>query len=103
MGNAELRLTLARIEENVSDVLKQATKTNGSVAKATIDIEHLKRWRTGLSYAWIGFVALVVPILGFTLLKVWDTPQLTEQQVQDATQKAIISAFQVEELKTIAK
>lgn len=103
MGNAELRLTLNRIEENVGDVLKQATKTNGSVAKAMIDIENLKRWRTGLTYSWIAFTILMLPILGFTLLRVWDTPTLTTYQVQQASQQGVQKAFETQELQQITK
>lgn len=103
MGNAELRLTLQNIEEKVDESVKQSTKNNGSVAKALIDIENLKRWRTGLTYAWTAFVLLVVPILGFTLLKVWDTPQLTEQQLLDADKQAVTSAFNTQELQKLSQ
>lgn len=99
MGNAELRTTLQKIEDKIDEAVKQSTKTNGSVAKALVDIENLKRWRTGLTYAWMAFVLLVVPILGFTLLKVWDTPQLTQYQVQQASQQGVTQAFEALQLK----
>lgn len=100
MGNAELRLTLQNIEEKVDESVKQSTKTNGSVAKALIDIENLKRWRTGLTYAWMAFVLLVVPILGFTLLKVWDTPQLTPYQIKESAEQGTTQAFETMQIKT---
>lgn len=99
MGNAELRLTLQKIDEKVEESVKQATKTNGSVAKALIDIENLKRWRTGLTYAWMAFVLLVVPILGFTLLKVWDSPQITPYQIQQSAEQGTTQAFEAMQVK----
>lgn len=93
MGNTELRITLGAIQESVKDVLTQATHTNGSVADALRDIEVLKRWRTGLTYSWIGFTLLLLPVLGVTMLRVWDTPQITQAQVQNAVQEGVNQAM----------
>lgn len=101
MGNTELRLALQNIEEKVDESVKQSTKTNGSVAKALVDIENLKRWRVGLTYAWMAFVLLVVPILGFTLLRVWDTPVLTSDQIESASEQGLTQAFQAHELQKV--
>lgn len=103
MGNTELRLTLQNISEKVDESVKQSTKTNGSVARALIDIENLKRWRTGLTYAWMAFVLLVVPILGFTLLRVWDTPQLTPVEIKQSAQAGTTAALEAQELQNLTK
>lgn len=101
MGNAELRVTLQKIDDKVNDVLTQATKTNGSVAKATIEIEHLKRWRTGLTYAYLVLMVVILPILGFTLLRVWNTPPLTASQIKQASQQGVIQGIEQLQVKTL--
>lgn len=71
----------------------QTTKTNGHVAVAFKDIEELKQSRTGLTYAFALFVLVVLPILGVTLLRVWDTKQVTQVQVQQAVQTGVDNAL----------
>lgn len=100
MGNAELRVTLASIESEISDVKgiaistnSQAKLTNGHVADAFREIENLKRWRTGLTYAWAVFVLILLPILGETLYKTWNTEELTAQQVQYSVKNGVTDAL----------
>lgn len=93
MGNAELRVTLVRIENKVDEGVKQGTQTNGHVARALVDIENLKRWRTGMAYSWIVFSLVVLPILGFTLYRVWGQTQITPSQIKSATEIGVIEAL----------
>lgn len=93
MGNAELRVTLVRIENKVDEGVKQGTATNGHVARALVDIENLKRWRTGMAYAWIVFSLAILPILGFTLYKVWGQTQITTSQIKSATETGVLEAL----------
>lgn len=101
MGNAELRLTLAGIESEVSEIKglamstnTQAKLTNGHVADAFREIDKQKKFSWLLMGGWTIFVLFVVPALGITMYKVWSAPNLTEYQIKQASQQGAIQAFE---------
>lgn len=101
MGNAELRLTLAGIESEVSEIKglamstnTQAKLTNGHVADAFREIDNLKGDRRFLRGMWVIIVLMVVPALGITMYRVWDTPQLTPYQIKQASLDGELQAME---------
>lgn len=84
----------AAIVTTLKSVDEQTKKTNGSVAKANIEIENLKLWRTGLTYAYTVALLFIIPVLALSLYKIWNQPPaLTEEQVQAAMSAAIYEAI----------
>lgn len=84
---------LTRMEDKIDSTLTQALKTNGSVAKAVTDIQNLKQWRTGLTYAYILAVAIILPILAVSLYRLWDSPVITQTDLQSAVNAGVTQAI----------
>lgn len=89
MNDITLENRLTRIEDKLGATLDQTKKTNGHVADAMRDIASLKEFKSGMIYAWIFALTIIVPILGISLYKVWNTKPVTASQIQAAVQAGI--------------
>lgn len=102
MGNVEMRLAFANLQEEIGDVKgialdtrAQTTKTNGHVADAFREIEDLKiegeRARgeqKAMRYVAGAAVLMILPILSASLWKIWND-SLTPTQIQSAVESAL--------------
>lgn len=82
-----------QLQEAVARVETQTTKTNGKVADAFIQIEAGKKFNWKITGALVLGMATLLPIMGFTLLRVWDTPAVTQGQIKNAVQLGVSQAL----------
>lgn len=100
MGNTELRLSLASIESEISDVKgialdthAQALHTNGTV-----------KWQTKMIYTFLGALPLITGWAGWLTLsqlhsndelaRLQTQDSLTKEQIQQAAQEGIVAGLE---------
>lgn len=75
----ELDLKFEAVLDKLDDIHSQTSKTNGSVARAFNEISQLKMWRAYVVGATAVVVLVVLPVLGFLSLRVFEIGSAVSQ------------------------
>lgn len=85
---------IEQVLEQGARIENQTTKTNGHVAAAFKEIDRLKKISWMQMGGWAVVIIAILPALGLTMYKVWNTKTITQSQIQEASQQGLENALE---------